>query len=151
MPIIHSRSWVAAPVEVAFAFFDDPANLGRIMPPPVRIRVVRIEPAPPRTGSVIELSYGLGPFTRTWTIRLVERVVDERITDTTLAGPMRRFDHTHSFRPAARGTWIEDRVDFHVGPDGPIGAAVDAAAGIAMRLVFTWRHARQRRLLRDRC
>jgi len=61
---------------------------------------------------------------------------------------MRRFHHSHTFTPARRGTWIEDRIDYHVGPDGFIGALIDRLAGSAMRAVFVWRHAMQRRLLR---
>jgi ligand-binding SRPBCC domain-containing protein len=69
--------------------------------------------------------------------------------DETLSGPMRRFHHSHTFRPAARGgTWIEDRIEYHVGPDGLLGVVVDAIAGVVMRLTFVWRHAMQRRLLR---
>lgn len=147
MPIIRSRAWVPAPIEEVFAFFDDPANLPRLMPPPVRIRLERVEPAPPRPGSIFAFRYGLGPFQRTWTVRLVDRVVNERFVDETITGPMRRFHHSHTFTPARRGTWIEDRIDFHVGPDGRIGAAVDALAGIVMRATFVWRHARQRRIL----
>lgn len=148
MPIIRSRAWVAAPIEEVFAFFDDPANLSRLMPPPVRIRLARVEPAPPRPGSVFTFRYGLGPFQRTWTVRLVDRVVNERFVDETITGPMRRFHHSHTFTPARRGTWIEDRIDYHVGPDGRIGRAIDGVAGIVMRATFVWRHARQRRILR---
>ena len=149
MPVLRSRSWVSAPVDEAFAFFDDPANLGRLMPPPVRIRLVRVEPAPPRPGSIFEFRYGLGPIQRTWIIRLVDRVPGERFVDETLSGPVARFHHSHTFSAAGRGgTWIEDRVDFHVGPDGALGTVVDAVAGLVMRLTFVWRHARQRQLLR---
>jgi len=149
MPIIRSRSWVAASVDEVFAFFDDPANLGRLMPPPVRIRLVRIESAPPRAGSVFEFRYGLGPVQRTWTVRLLDRVVNEGFVDETVSGPMARFHHSHSFAAArGGGTWIEDRIDYHVGPDGVLGAVVDRVAGIVMRLTFVWRHARQRQLLR---
>jgi ligand-binding SRPBCC domain-containing protein len=148
MPIIRSRGWVAAPIEAVFAFFDDPANLARLMPPPVQIRLVGIEPAPPRPGSLFEFSYGLGPVRRSWTVRLVDRVVNERFVDETISGPIARFHHSHAFTPARRGTWIEDRIDFHVGPDGSIGTLLDAAAGIVMRLTFVWRHAMQRRILR---
>lgn len=150
MPIITSRSWVAAPVEDVFAFFDDPANLGRLMPPPVRIRLVRIEPAPPQPGSTFEFRYGIGPFQRSWVVQLVEREPNRRFVDETLSGPVARFHHSHTFHRAQRGgTWIEDRIDYHVGPDGPIGAVIDSMAGVVMRLTFIWRHARQRRLLRD--
>ena len=149
MPIITTRGWVAAPIEEAFAFFDDPANLSRLMPPPVGIRLVRIEPAPPQAGSILEFRYGLGPFQRSWTARLVDRVPNERFVDETLAGPLVRFNHSHTFsRAPGGGTWIEDRIDFHVGPDGTLGSVVDAVAGVVMRLTFVWRHAMQRRILR---
>ena len=150
MPIIRSRSWVAAPLEEVFAFFDDPGNLGRLMPPPVTIRLTRVEPAPPQPGSVFEFRYGLGPFQRTWTVRLLERVQDERFVDETLSGPVARFHHSHTFTAARRGTWIEDRIDFHVGPDGLLGAGVDVVAGIVMRVTFVWRGMRQRQLLGGR-
>lgn len=148
MPLIRARAWVAAPIDEVFAFFDDPANLARLMPPPVGIRVTRVEPSPPQQGSQIEFRYGIGPLQQTWVIRYVDYVPGVRIVDETLSGPMRRFHHMHIFTPAGRGTWIEDRVEYHVGPDGAIGAVVDWLAGWAMRAVFVWRQARQRRLLR---
>lgn len=150
MPVLRSRAWVPAPIDEVFAFFDDPANLARLMPPPVRIRLVRVNPAPPRPGSIFEFRYGLGPIQRSWTIRLVDRVPGERFVDETISGPVARFHHSHTFSPARRGgTWIEDRVDFHVGPDGAVGTVVDTVAGLVMRLTFVWRHAMQRRILRS--
>ena len=148
MPILCSRAWVPAPVDEVFAFFDDPGNLGRLMPPPVSIRLLRIEPAPPQPGSIFEFRYGLGPFKRTWTVRLVQRVENQSFVDETLSGPMARFHHSHTFTAARRGTWIEDRIDFHVGPDGVIGAVIDRIAAMVMRLTFVWRGMRQRQLLR---
>jgi ligand-binding SRPBCC domain-containing protein len=148
MPIIHSRSWVAAPIEEVFIFFDDPANLARLMPPPVAIRPVRVDPIPPQAGTEIEFRYGIGPIQRRWVVRLLAHESPTRIVDVTVSGPMRRFHHAHMFRRARAGTWIEDRVDYHVGPDGALGAAIDLLAGVLLRLTFTWRHARQRRLLR---
>ena len=148
MPKIRSRGWVAAPIEEVFAFFDDPGNLAKLMPPPVAIRLVRIEPRPPRPGSVFEFRYGLGPVQRSWIVRLVDRVPGERLVDETISGPMGRFDHSHTFTAGLRGTWIEDRIDFHVGPGGMIGAVVDAVALVVMHLTFVWRHVRQRQILR---
>ena len=148
MPTIRSRSWVAAPIDQVFAFFDDSANLSKLMPPPVRIRPVRVEPLPARAGTVIEFRYGIGPFQRSWVVRLVEHVPPERIVDETVSGPMRTFHHSHTFTPArAGGTWVEDRVEYHVGPDGVVGTIVDFVAGMVMRLTFIWRQAMQRRHL----
>lgn len=147
--MIRSRGWVAAPVAEVFAFFDDPGNLARLMPPPVTIQLVRVDPAPPQPGSIFEFRYAIGPFGRSWVVRLVDRVPNERFVDETVSGPMRRFDHVHAFAPASSGgTWVEDRIEYHVGPGGSLGAVVDFAAGVVMRLTFVWRHAMQRRILR---
>lgn len=149
MPVIQHRSWVAAPPEVAFAFFDEPRNLARLTPFPGRVVVDRVEPDPPRTGSEFTFRYGIGPWlVGSWTVRLVEHVPGVRFRDETVAGPMRRFDHTHAFEAARRGTWVIDRIDYHVGPDGALGLIADAAAGLAMRAVFIMRGALQRRILR---
>lgn len=148
MPVIRSRSWVPAPIDEVFTFFDDPGNLGRLMPPPVAIKLVRIEPEPPQPGSIFEFRYGIGPFGRTWIVRLLDRVPGEAFVDETVSGPVARFHHSHSFRAGNTGTWIEDRIDFHVGPDGPIGVVIDAVAGIVMRMTFVWRAMRQRQILR---
>ena len=149
MPIVRARGWVAAPIDEVFRFFDDPANLARLMPPPVRIRTVRVEPMPPQAGTEIEFRYGIGPIQRNWVVRYVEHVPGARIVDETLSGPVRRFLHSHTFRAGrGGGTWIEDRIDYHVGPDGPIGVVIDAVAGVVMRATFVWRHATQRRVLR---
>ena len=148
MPTIRARSRVAAPIDEVFAFFDDSANLAKLMPPPVRIRVVRVNPSPPQAGSVVEFRYGIGPFQRSWLVRFTEHVPGKRIVDETLLGPMRMFHHSHTFTPArGGGTWVEDRIEYHVGPDGVIGTVADLVAGIVMRLTFVWRQAMQRRLL----
>lgn len=150
MSIVRSRAWVAAPVDEVFAFFDDPRNLGRLMPPPVAIRLVRVEPEPPQVGSVFEFRYGLGPFQRSWTVRLLARDEPLRFVDETISGPVARFHHSHTFAPGRNGTWIEDEIEFRVGPEGPIGAMADRLAGWVMRATFVWRAARQRQLLGSR-
>ncbi len=148
MPTIRARGWVDAPIERVFAFFDDPGNLGRLTPPPARVRLVAVEPAPPRPGSLLEFRYGIGSWTPlAWQVRLVERVENARFADTSLSGPMARFDHVHTFTPGRRGTWVSDEVSFHVGPGGPAGALLDLVAGWSMRAVFVYRHALTRILL----
>jgi ligand-binding SRPBCC domain-containing protein len=148
MAVLRWRSWVAAPVDEVFAFFDDPHNLARLMPPPATIRVESIEPAPPQAGSVLTFRYGVGPFQRTWVVRLLERIENERFVDETVSGPLRVFHHAHVFSPANPGTWIVDTIEYRVGPGGGIGLVVDWLAGWMMRATFVWRGMRQRQLLR---
>jgi ligand-binding SRPBCC domain-containing protein len=147
MATVRTRSWVAAPIDEVFAFFDDPANLARLMPPPVAIRLERVEPVPPRRGSIFEFRYGLGPVQRTWVVRLVDREEGRRFVDVTLDGPVQRFVHTHRFEPSRRGTWIIDVIDLQVGPGGRLGDVLDLAASIVIRLTMIWRAVRQRVLL----
>jgi ligand-binding SRPBCC domain-containing protein len=147
MAVIRSRTWVAAPIDEVFAFFDDPRNLGRLMPPPVRIELAALDPAPPAPGTILTFRYGIGPLRRTWTVQLVEREPPHRFVDETITGPMARFHHAHRFAPGRRGTWISDEIQYRVGPEGRIGAAVDWLAGWVMRATFVWRAARQRQLL----
>lgn len=148
MSIVRSRAWVAAPIQEVFAFFDDPSNLARLMPPPLAIRLVGMDPTPPQAGSTFEFRYGLGPFQRRWTVRLVAREAPYRFVDETIFGPMARFHHSHTFTRGRRGTWISDEIEYRVGPEGRIGAVLDRLAGWVMRATFVWRAARQRQLLR---
>jgi ligand-binding SRPBCC domain-containing protein len=148
MATVRSRAWVAAPIGEVFAFFDDPANLGRLMPPPISIRLEAVEPSPPRPGSVFTFSYGIGPLRRRWIVRLLEREAPRRFVDETVSGPVARFQHVHSFSTARRGTWINDEIEYRVGPGGRIGAVLDWLAGLVMRATLVWRAARQRQLLR---
>lgn len=150
VPVIRARGWVAAPIDRAFAFYDDPANLARLVPPPARIEVLEVDPSPPRTGSRFTFRWAIGPLGGTWTVQVVEHVPGSHFRDVTLAGPMRRFVHTHRFRPGpgGRGTWVEDEVDYQVGPGGVVGWLVDAAAGLVVRSTFLVRQVLQRRLLR---
>jgi ligand-binding SRPBCC domain-containing protein len=147
MPMLRMRGWVAAPIDEVFAFFDDPRNLTRLTPPPTRLELVRIEPSPPRAGTELEFRYGIGPVSRRWIVRILEHDPPRRFVDETLAGPVRRFHHEHRFRSSRHGTRIEDLIEFRVGPAGPVGAALDAAAGLAMRALFVYRHAMLRRIL----
>jgi ligand-binding SRPBCC domain-containing protein len=148
MAIIRSRAWVPAPIDEVFVFFDDPGNLGRLMPPPISIRLESIDPAPPQPGSVFVFSYAIGPLRRRWTVQLLEREAPHRFVDETVSGPVAEFHHTHRFAAGRSGTWISDEIAYRVGPTGPIGAVLDWLAGGLMRAIFVWRAARQRQLLR---
>ena len=59
---------------------------------------------------------------------VVDRGAGERFVDETISGPMARFNHSHTFTPGRRGTWIEDRIDFHVVmlfDEGPVRHMID--------------------------
>ena len=86
---------LAAPLAAVAAFHHDTRVLPRLTPPPVRVRLGRVEPL--AEGSVSEFTLWFGPLPVRW--RAVHSAVDPRhgFTDTQAAGPMRVWRHTHRF------------------------------------------------------
>ena|SRR5271157_1553724 len=133
----ESEQWVAAPLPRVFAFFADPANLPRIMPPSQGARLVKLNLVPARfTAGEIPPSAGrmagVGteivfkfraiphlPIHERWTALITEFSLNEHFSDTQKQGPFRRWNHTHSFvaemTDGREGTLISDVVEYEVG------------------------------------
>lgn len=108
--IQHSFT-VDAPLAAVAAFHRDTNVLPRLTPPPVRVRLGRIEPL--AEGSVSEFTLWFGPLPVRW--RAVHSDVDPRrgFTDTQAAGPMRHWRHVHRFEalgPSA--TRVTERLEY---------------------------------------
>src|SRR5690242_13443638 len=124
MPVFEASAVFARPVEEAFAFFRDPANLVRISPPGLHMRLVE-GPAQVELGSRVILQG------RRWGIP--QRVVSEitafeppaTFTDTQVEGPFRKWVHTHRFEAVPGGTRVSDRVEYEP-PGGLLGLIVKA-------------------------
>jgi ligand-binding SRPBCC domain-containing protein len=105
----------AVPVDLdeAFAFFADAWNLEAITPRWLRFRIVD---APPRLESGSLLSYRLRLFgvPIRWHTEIVEWRPPFSFADVQIAGPFRRWEHTHSLRSVPGGTEIHDRVVYRL-------------------------------------
>jgi hypothetical protein len=107
--VLERRQVVPVDVDQAFAFFADAWNLEAITPPWLRFRILE---APRTLGMRSLLVYRLRLFgvPISWRTEIVEWRPPFGFTDVQLAGPYRRWEHTHRLAPVAGGTEIFDHV-----------------------------------------
>ena len=100
---------VAAPLEDAWDFFADPANLEAITPPWLRFR---IEEAPAQLAAGATLRYRLALFRVPvrWRTEITEWTPPRSFVDEQVAGPYRLWVHAHRLAPVPGGTEIHDHV-----------------------------------------
>jgi ligand-binding SRPBCC domain-containing protein len=133
---------VRAPIDDAWRFYADPANLGAITPSWLRFR---IDSTPGELGAGALLRYRLQLFgvPIRWTT-LIERWQPPRsFVDVQLTGPYLLWEHTHRLTTVAGGTEIHDHVRYRV-PGGALAAPVVRRL---LAAIFDYRAARTAELL----
>lgn len=140
--ILESRVWLARARDEVFAFFADPANLPRISPPALRLRLLA-PPAPMRAGSVYDFRISWLGLPLAWRAFIREFDPPYRFVDVQVRGPYARWEHRHNFLEEHGGTWVEDRVTYRL-PLGPLGRAAHAL-GVGRQIRAAWAH-RDRRV-----
>lgn len=100
-------------IEEAFGFFADAWNLEAITPPWLRFRILEAPPAL-RRGSVLVYRLRLFGLPIRWRTEIVEWRPPFVFTDCQVAGPYRRWEHTHRLRPVDGGTEISDHVVYRL-------------------------------------
>jgi ligand-binding SRPBCC domain-containing protein len=158
------EQWIPLPLERVFAFFGDPANLPRIMPAWMQVRIEKtslVTPpdAPPGkdfagAGSSLLASYRalpFLPFRLCSEARIVGFGMNSFFEDLQGAGPFRSWHHRHEFlsdvRDGAAGTLVRDRIEYQIGfePAGRLFNALFIAPQI--RRTFADRQKAVERLL----
>jgi ligand-binding SRPBCC domain-containing protein len=126
MPVFEASAVFPRPVAEVFAFFRAPANLVRISPPELHMKLVE-GPA------LVELGSRVVFQGRRWGIpqRMVSEIIaldaPVTFTDTQVEGPFRRWVHTHRFEAVDGGTRVNDRVEYE-----PPGGLLGLVAGAGM-------------------
>ena len=142
----ESEQWIAAPLPQVFAFFSDPHNLPRIMPPGLGTKLVKLNLVPPRfpegvvppgsqrmAGAGTEMTVAFRviphvPIHERWVVLITEFSLNEYFHDVQKQGPFHRWEHTHSFETMMQGgregTLVRDEVDYEVG-FGVVGTTLE--------------------------
>ena len=144
--VLEARVWLARPRPEVFAFFADPANLLRITPPRVGLRLLT-PPATLAAGAVLDFRVRWLGLPLRWRAYVREYDPPYRFVDVQVRGPWARWEHRHLFLEENGGTWVEDRVTYRL-PFGPLGRlAHGALVHRQLRALWAYRQARLADLL----
>ena len=139
--VLEARVWLGRPRPGVFAFFADPANLARITPPSLGVRL--LTPAAAMTaGAVLDYRVRWLGVPLRWRAFVREYDPPFRFLDVQLLGPYARWEHRHRFLEEDGGTVVEDRVVYRL-PLGPLGRALHAAV-VGRQLRAAWAYRRRR-------
>jgi ligand-binding SRPBCC domain-containing protein len=138
----EARVWLARPRPEVFAFLAEPANLVRLTPPGLRLRLLTPMPTL-AAGAVLDFRLRWLGLPLRWRAYVREYDPPYRFVDVQVRGPWARWEHRHLFLEEGGGTWVEDRVTYRL-PLGPLGRTVHAAL-VHRQLRALWAY-RQRRL-----
>lgn len=170
----ESEQWLPFPIEQVFAFFANPENLPRLMPPwqKARIEEASFAPPPPRPVSTVpvRLAVAAGAGTRMtlsfrpipffpmrvpWDAEITEFAWNDHFCDTQHRGPFAYWLHCHRLTPATQvvhgspmaGTSLRDHVEYEL----PLGALGEIANSLFMKRqfnsIFNFRHKRTAELM----
>ena len=159
----HSEQWLPHPLEQVFAFFANPQNLPRLMPPWQKARIEEatiVPPQPPQrsiaagAGTRLTLSFRPFPYSPIrvpWEAEITHFIWNDRFCDTQLRGPFAYWHHCHSVVAETRdnipGTLLHDVVEYTL-PLGPLGEITNTLViARQLRSTFAYRHQRTLELL----
>jgi ligand-binding SRPBCC domain-containing protein len=143
---LDAEHWVPVPLPKVFAFFANPHNLPRIMPPSQGAKIIKLNLVPPRlpegspfrgidrmagAGTEITFKFRVIPYIpihERWTALITDFAYLEHFSDTQKQGPFKSWRHTHTFESkivdGIEGTTVADEVEYEVG-FGLVGAALE--------------------------
>ena len=111
--VIERSQVVPVEIDEAFAFFADAWNLEGITPPWLGFRILEAPPTLER-GSLLVYRLRLFGVPFRWRTEIVEWRPPFGFTDVQLAGPYRRWEHTHRLARGEGGTEIYDHVVYRL-------------------------------------
>jgi ligand-binding SRPBCC domain-containing protein len=141
--VMESRVWLARPRPDVFAFLADPANLARVMPPSLDVRVLTKD-VRMGAGAVVDLRVAWLGLPLAWRMFVREWDPPYRFVDVQVMGPCARWEHRHRLLEEGGGTWIEDRVTYRL-PLGPLGRVAHGLL-VGRQLRAAWAYRRERLL-----
>jgi ligand-binding SRPBCC domain-containing protein len=119
MPVFETETLLACPPAAVFDFLARPANLARVSPPELHLKLVD---GPERLALGARITVQGSKFGIPQKITNAITAFEEGVsfTDAQVQGPFAKFIHTHRVESAAGGTRMLDRIEYEA-PGGLIG------------------------------
>ena len=148
MSVFNFRFTVDAPLKAVSDFHFEPGILKTLTPPLMIMQVHRFDPL--ANGSIGEFTMWMGPIPVRWKAEH-SNVSETSFTDTQVAGPMKSWVHTHTFRAIDDYTTeVHEHIEFeHFGGLKGIWSRMLFPVP-ALKVLFTIRKMITRRQLRKR-
>ena len=167
----QAEQWLPYPLELVFAFFANPENLPRLMPPwnKARLEEATFRPPPPTpdgsprypgvaagSGTRVTLSFRPIPFSPLrlpWEAEIEDFRWNQGFADTQLRGPFRYWRQVHSVAAVqepetlTHGTRVSDRIEYELPLPRALASAADKFVGAQIAMLFRYRHKRTSELL----
>lgn len=136
------RSRLPVPADALFAWHARPGAFERLAPPWVRMEVARRTGGIQDGGELVMRIHG-GPFGVTWRALHRDYVEGRQFVDEQVAGPFRRWVHTHRCIPdGPDASFLEDEIDWAL-PGGSVPEWLGASvARASFERMFAFRHRR---------
>ncbi|MGH9746558.1 MAG: SRPBCC family protein [Candidatus Acidiferrales bacterium] len=138
--IFTAETTINAPAEDVFRWHAEPGALERLTPPWEPLEVVQRAPGV-RDGDRGILRVRVGPFRVRWEFEHRDYIEGRQFRDVQIAGPFRRWDHTHRITPTGSGACrLEDRIEYEL-PLGIFGNLLGAwFVRKKLKKLFQYRH-----------
>jgi ligand-binding SRPBCC domain-containing protein len=146
MPVFEHVTELRCPPGKVFAFLCRPANLLKVSPPGLHLRLIEA-PEQVAVGSRVTVRGRRWGISQTITSEVTALEPGALMVDEQRQGPFARLVHTHRMEPTADGTRMTDRIEFDP-PTGLLGLILTAArVEREMKESFAYRDGKFKELL----
>jgi ligand-binding SRPBCC domain-containing protein len=121
---LHCELLVKRPLKETFAFFENPANLGRITPPWLSFNIVT-KNVDMGEGAQFDYVIRWLCLPMKWRSLITKYAPPCEFVDEQLIGPYKTWHHRHTFEESHDGVVVGDHLEYSL-PLGPLGAIAQA-------------------------
>jgi len=121
---LHCEMLVKRPLSETFAFFENPANLGKITPPWLSFQIVT-KGVPMAQGAQFDYVIKWLGLPMKWRSLISAYNPPFSFADEQLIGPYKTWHHEHTFSQTTNGVIVGDHLQYSL-PLGPLGAIAQA-------------------------
>ena len=121
---LHKKQKLPITLDIAWNFLCNPANLSKLTPPEMNMKIISGSDRPMYAGQVLQ--YGVTPlpgFKTKWVSEITQLEIKRYFVDVQLYGPYAFWHHKHFIHEIDGGVEMEDIIDCKV-PLGLLGQLI---------------------------